>query len=196
MDIIEFGKRPRRSHIFERDRDDFYSEPEWCSRRLFEVEEFTGLIWDPCAGLGTIVRSARAAKLSNFASDIADHGYGVRQDFLTAPAPTIAGLFNVVCNAPFALAHEFVERALALGAAKVAIIFPTARLNAARWWLEPLPLARVWLLTPRPSMPPGVVILRGEKPGGGKTDFAWLVFDRAHNGPPALGWLYRDGGKP
>jgi hypothetical protein len=195
MDIIEFGKRPRRSHIFERDRDDFYSEPEWCSRRLFEVEEFRGLVWDPACGLGTISRSARAAKLSNFASDIVDRGHGEVRDFLTAPAPTIAGLFNVVCNPPFALADEFVERALALGAAKVAIIFPNGRLNAARWWLEPLPFARVWLLTPRPSMPPGVVILRGEKPGGGKTDFAWLVFDRTHSGPPTLAWLHRDGGK-
>jgi hypothetical protein len=185
--------RPRHSHIFDRDRDDFYSEPEWCSRRLFEVEQFTGLIWDPCCGLGAIVRSARAAKLSNFASDIADHGYGVRQDFLTAPTPTIAGLFNVVCNPPFKSAREFVERALTLGAAKVAIIFPTARLNAAHW-LEALPLARIWLLTPRPSMPPGEVILRGEKPGGGKTDFCWLVFDRTHTGPPTLAWLHRDGG--
>jgi hypothetical protein len=187
--------RPRRSHIFDRDRDDFYSEPEWCSRRLFEVEEFRGLIWDPACGLGTIPRSARAARLSNFASDLVDRGYGDCRDFLTAPAPTIAGLFNVVCNPPFALAAEFVERAIVLGAAKVAIIFPTPRLNAAHW-LEALPLARIWLLTPRPSMPPGEMIARGEKPGGGKTDFAWLVFDRAHNGPPTLGWLYRDGGKP
>jgi hypothetical protein len=50
----------------------------------------------------------------------------------------------------------------------------------------------VWLLTPRPSMPPGEVIARGEKPGGGKTDFCWLVFDRTHSGPPELRWLHRD----
>jgi hypothetical protein len=31
----------------------------------------------------------------------------------------------------------------------VAIIFPTARLNAARW-LQDTPLRRIWLLTPRP----------------------------------------------
>jgi hypothetical protein len=187
-------KRRRHSHIFDREDDDFYSEPEWCSRRLFEVEEFRGLIWDPCCGLGSVIRSARAAQLSNFASDIADHGYGVRQDFLTAPAPTIAGLFNVVCNPPFKLAREFVECALELGAAKAAVIFSIRRLNAAHW-LEPLPLARIWLLTPRPSMPPGEVILRGEKPGGGKTDFCWLVFDRAHNSPRTFDWLHRDRGK-
>jgi hypothetical protein len=253
------SKRPRRSHIFDRDRDDFYSEPEWCSARLFAVEPFDGLIWDPAAGLGTIPRAARAAGLSSFASDIADHGCGERHDFLTAAAPTTAP-FNVVCNPPFKLARQFVEYALALGALKTMIIFPTARLNAARWlepqtveglalnlayttvvnaWLAkypkgqlknftnrnemaralfqrdaaeylalaesqlpaerekalPLPLAKIYLLTPRPSMPPGDMIARGEKPGGGKTDFCWLVFDRTYIGPPTLRWLHRDGGK-
>jgi hypothetical protein len=189
IDLPAKGKRPRRSHIFDRDDHDYYVEPPWCSERLFAVEPFAGLIWDPAAGSGTIPRAARAADLSTFASDVADHGCGPRQDFLTAPAPAVA--FSIVTNPPFKLARAFVERALTLGAAKVAIIFPTARLNAARW-LEPLPLTRVWLLTPRPSMPPGEVITRGEKPGGGKTDFCWLVFDRAHSGPPTMWWLHRD----
>jgi hypothetical protein len=183
------GKRPRRPHIFDRDDNDFYVEPLWV-RRLFAVEPFIGLVGDPASGSGTILRAARAAGLSNFASDIAEHGYGPRQDFLTAPAPT--AVFSVVTNPPFRLARAFVERALTLGAVKTAIIFPTARLNATRW-LEPLPLARIYLLTPRPSMPPGEVIARGEKPGGGKTDFCWLVFDRTHSGPGELWWLRRDG---
>jgi hypothetical protein len=139
------GKRPRRSHIFDRDDHDFYVEPAWCSERLFAVEPFAGLIWDPATGSGTIPRAARAAGLSNFASDIADHGCGPRQDFLIASAPAEA--FDVVTNPPFRLARAFVERALTLGARKTAVIFPTARLNAARW-LEPLPLAKIYLLTP------------------------------------------------
>ena len=58
--------------------------------------------------------------------------------------------------------------------------------------LEPLPLAKIYLLTPRPSMPPGEVIARGERPGGGRMDFAWLVFNHGHSGPPELRWLHRD----
>jgi hypothetical protein len=183
------SRRPRQSHIFARDDHDFYIEPPWCSERLFAVEPFAGLIWDPAAGSGTIPRAARTAGLSDFASDIADRGCESRQDFLIAPAPAEA--FNVVTNPPFGLARGFVERALTLGAVKTAIIFPTARLNAARW-LKPLPLAKIYLLTPRPSMPPGEVIARGEKPGGGKTDFCWLVLDRTHSGPPTMSWLHRD----
>ena len=189
VDLLAKGKRRRRSHIFDRDHHDFYVEPAWCSERLFAVEPFAGLIWDPAAGSGRIPRAARAAGLSNFASDIADHGCGQRQDFLIASAPAEA--FNVVTNPPFGLARDFVERALTLGAVKTAVIFPTARLNAARW-LKPLPLAKIYLLTPRPSMPPGEVIARGEKPGGGKTDFCWLVLDHTHSGAPTMRWLHRD----
>ena len=90
-----------------------------------------------------------------------------------------------------ALARQFVDHALELAKRKIAILFPIARLNAARW-LEDTSFRQLWLLTPRPSMPPGEVILRGEKPGGGKTDFAWLVFEQGYAGEPAIGWLRRD----
>ena len=77
---------------------------------------------------------------------------------------------------------------------KVAIIFPVARLNAAHW-LKGTPLRRIWLLTPRPSTPPGRVIAAGQKPGGGKTDFCWLVFEQGYTGRPELNWLHRDDGR-
>jgi len=181
--------RPKLAHIWPRSRQDFYVEPTWCARRLFEVEPFTGLVWDPACGLCTIPKAAREAGLSSYASDIAEEGEGARQDFLTAGPP--AAPFSVVTNPPFKLAREFVERALILNATKVAILFPVARLNAASRWLVPLPLARVLLLTPRPSMPPGEAILRGEKPQGGRMDFAWLVFAQGHDGWPQMVWLHR-----
>ena len=53
------------------------------------------------------------------------------------------------------------------------------------------PLVRVYLLTPRPSMPPGQVIAASEKPSGVFQDFVWLVFERIHVGPADLRWLYR-----
>jgi hypothetical protein len=193
MDVVEFSKRPRRSHIFARDRDDFYSDPSWVSERLFAVERFEKFIWEVTCGLGTIARAACAAGLLIFlvfASDIVDHDYGVRQDFLKATAPT-TDVFNVVTNQPFMLTHELVTQAFTLGAAKVAIIFPVARVNAAPW-LTTLPLARVWLLTQRPPMPPDRLIANGERLGEGKMDFC-LSFDRTHTESLTLGWLHRDG---
>jgi hypothetical protein len=95
-----------------------------------------------------------------------------------------------VTNPPFNIAGQFVLHALGR-AAKVAIIFPVARLKAAHW-MRGTPLRRVWLMTPRPSMPPGHVIAAGEKPGGGKVDYCWLVWERGYTGPHELDWLRRD----
>jgi hypothetical protein len=179
----------RNSHVWNRHEHDWYQEPPWCSRRLFEAEPFTGAVLDPCCGGGNIVEAARAHGHPAHGTDIADRGYGETGiDFL---AGTLDRVDNVVCNPPFKVAPQFVARALELARYKVAIIFPTARLNAARW-LQALPLARVWLLTPRPSMPPGEVILRGEKPGNGKEDFCWVVLEHGHRGPAAMHWLHRD----
>jgi hypothetical protein len=181
------ARRPRNSHIFERACNDLYIERPWCSERLFAVEQFPGTAWDCCCGTGTIPRSALAAGLSICASDIADHGYGERPwDFLTEPALRTPS-FSVVTNPPYALAREIVERALELGAIKVAFLFPTARVHAAHW-LEPLPVAHQYFLTPRPSVPP----ITAKKVGGGSVDFSWLVIDQGHKGPPTWGWLHRD----
>ena len=51
------------------------------------------------------------------------------QDFALATEP----VDNIVTNPPFALARQFVDHALELARRKIAILFPIARLNAARW---------------------------------------------------------------
>ena len=185
--------RARNSHIFDRVPNNWYREPSWPAERLFQQESFAGIIWDGCCGGGTIPEAAKAAGLATFASDLVDRGYGAQRDFLTEPAP-IAPPFTVVTNPPHQKQSErqFVERGLELGADKVVILFQTSKMHAAWPWLIPCRLARVYLLTPRPSIPPGEMIERGEKPGGGGYDYSWLIFDRAHKGPPTLGWLHRD----
>ena len=182
--------RERRSHIWDRETNDHYVEPAWCSERLFDVEEFYGRINDPCCGFGTIPEAAYRAGIGATACDLVDRGYkgGWVEDFFTSTWPRD----NIVANPPFNIAERFVRHALEVTGLKVAVIFPTARLNAAHWIRE-TPLRRVWLLTPRPSMPPGHVLAAGGKPGGGKVDFCWLVFERGHQGPAELRWLYRDG---
>jgi hypothetical protein len=83
--MLDPGARPKRTHIFAKEAGLHYVEPQWCSIRLFEVEQFSGLIWDPFAGWGRIVEAARAAGYATRATDIADRGYaqldGI-QDFL------------------------------------------------------------------------------------------------------------------
>ena len=185
------AKTPIAAHSWQREAQEHYVEPHWCSERLFVEESFSPAVWDPCCGFGRIPDSARKAGLYAVGTDILDRGYrdlAQQLDFLETEK-----LFaqNIVCNPPFMIAGRFARHALDLGAEKVAMIFPTARLNAAHW-LRETPLARVWLMTPRPSMPPGYTITAGQKPGGGKMDFCWLVWARNYTGTADLRWLRRD----
>lgn len=198
--LAEGALRKVDSHEWEREEHEHYVEPEWCSRRLFEVEKFEGGILDPCCGFGRIVEAARAAGHHAVGSDLIERapGYMYALDFLTSDypheilMPGVGECRNVVCNPPFDIFKDFAEAALAWAPGKVAMIWLVRTLPAARW-LQKTPLARIWLLTPRPSMPPGHVIARGEKPGGGKQDFCWLVWDKRHHGSAAVSWLHRDG---
>jgi len=179
------------SKAWPREALEHYVEPHWCSERLFAEEDFGPGIWDPCCGFGRIPDSAVKAGLYGIGTDILDRGYrdfAGQHDFLKMDRSRSP---NIVCNPPFNIASQFALHALSLDAHKVAMVFPTARLNAAHW-LRGTPLARVWLMTPRPSMPPGHTIAAGEKPGGGKMDFCWLVWTKGRVGPPMIQWLRRD----
>jgi SAM-dependent methyltransferase len=189
------NKCPLRAHLWKRDPLGFYVEPAWVDERFFETEEFAGEVHDPGCGIGRVAEAAYRNGYKVIATDIVNRGYPHFDgclDFLLLDRPLAE---NVVCNPPYNLVREFIEHALMLAPGKVAMIMEARRLNAAHW-LIPLPLARIHLLTPRPSMPPGRVILAGEKPKGGRQDFIWTVFDRKHRGRPELRWLHRDGVKP
>lgn len=178
------------SHKWERQPEEWYAEPSWCSKRLFEEECFDGPIWDPCCGLGTILKNADDAGRIWFGSDIVKRSRwcGDVSDFLECGERYGFLPYNIVCNPPFNLADKFALSALSLDAPKVAMIFPTARLHAAHW-IKGLPLRRVWLMTPRPSMPPGHIVEAGGKVGGGKVDYCWIVFKRGYVGPTEIKWL-------
>jgi hypothetical protein len=187
---VTIDQRPRASHIWPKDPLGFYVEPAWCSTRLFEVESFIGPMQDPACGFGNIPEAALLAGYQVIATDLIDReyrGFDAIADFLS----TLDKVANTVCNPPYSSFRNFALHALKVTTGKVAMISLVRRLNAAHW-LRDTPLARIYFLSPRPSMPPGSVIAAGEKPGGGKQDFCWLVWDRAHVGAPTTHWLHRD----
>lgn len=186
--------------MWRRDADDWYVEPSWCSERLFEAESFVGGIVDPACGMGRIVEAAERFGHAALAVDLVkrrdDCMYAL--DFTSSEWPREiffrTGWENIVSNPPFKHAEAFVRHALAIVPRKIAFLLP------ANWvqgdersrWLEATPLAKVYFITPRPSMPPGAIVAAGLKPGNGTTDFAWFVWDQAHKGPVTIGWLRRD----
>lgn len=170
--------------------NEHYVEPHWCSVRLFEEEQFVPGIYDPACGFGRIIMSAINARLDGYGCDIADREpfrIPIPEDFLEHKGTHN----NIVSNPPFDIFMDFAEHALTRARYKVALIMPTARLNAARW-LRFKPLRRVWLMTPRPSMPPGHLITAKGRISGGKSDYCWIVFEHGYKGDPELKWLVRD----
>ena len=182
--------RALKAHIWDKEANGHYVEPRWCSERLFEVEQFLPRrIVDPCCGFGHILVAADLAGYQIHGNDIVDRGFPdtAVADFFTADWRCS----NIVCNPPFEVFKDFALKALEVATTKVAMISLIRTLPAARW-LKDTPLARVHLLTPRPSMPPGYTIAAGQKPGGGTQDFCWLVWEHDHRGAPELRWLHRD----
>lgn len=193
--------RVKNAKMWDKQPEGWYVDPDWCSRRLFEVEPFEGVIHDPACGLGSIVRSARLVGLEAFGSDIVRRSAhcAVVVDF----RDDIFRVDNIVSNPPFHLCDPrdkmegcFVRHALRVVKRKCALLLPAAWICAASRgaWLETTPLSRVLFLGPRPSMPPGEILLAGGKPGNGTQDFAWLIWTMGFTGTPALGWLRRDEG--
>jgi hypothetical protein len=187
--------RKRDSHIFAKAKNGWYVEPAWCARRLFEEEKFPGAVWDPACGWGTITTAAKAAGYDVLGSDIVDRKRHkldrnfVRMDFLQAVDQRWFG--SIVTNPPFDLIQEFFEQSMAIGAKKVAMIMLVRRLNAAHW-LRELPIEKILLLSPRPSMPPGEWLAAGNAPGGGTQDFCWVLVSRGYKDVRKIDWLRRE----
>lgn len=188
-------KTLKNAPLWERDPDDWYVEPAWCSDALFAVEPFEGVVCDPCCGMGRILDAAARAGHATFGSDIVDRGASKRHSFgVVSFVDWPMAVDNIVCNPPYKFGDDFVQRVVDGALRKSAVLLRAQWANAGTRsrWLESLPLRRVLMLTPRPSMPPGAVILHdGKDPSGGRQDYAWFVFERDFVGSPSFGWARR-----
>jgi hypothetical protein len=199
----------RHSHIFARAENDHYVEPLWCAQRLFAVESFGppgARVLDPCCGWGRIVRATRNAGYTAIAGDITNRlqrrklALGnvswTQRDFLTGPL--LKDITSVVTNPPYGgLFRHICEREVGTASFRVAIFTRLARIVAADDWLSKLPLQKIYLLSPRPSVPPGKHITNGGDVKGDRQEYCWLIFDhRTRIGSePRVHWLHRDGDK-
>lgn len=179
----------------------WYVEPEWVTRALLGVEAFDGETWDPAAGSGAIVRTFRDAGLHAYGTDLLARApeaewFARTGDFL-GEAPPWFSPDSIVTNPPYFGGHgaeAFTRRALAIARCKVAIFvndrFLDSDRRAAGLFAEHPP-SRVWIVTPRPSCPPGEYLAAGNKAEGGLANYCWIVWDKAHVGPAQLGWARR-----
>lgn len=189
------NKIKKNAHLWQRHPDDWYVESSWVTAGMLEKVQFTGLIVDPCCGMGNTLDAAKAAGYDTHAMDIVMRGkvserhLFQKQDFFADDRP----LPNVISNPPYKYDEAFVQRAIDRSQRITAVLLSVrwANAGARSRWLESLPLRYVLAVSPRPSMPPGPVIEAGDKPGGGIQDYSWYIFFRGYTGKPEFGWARR-----
>lgn len=196
--------KAKAAHVWPRDPDEWYVEPEGVTTALLTVERFPGFVLDPCCGQGNIVKALRASGVTAFGCDKvrrvpADCDWFIKEeDFLTRHHPFVDAF---VMNPPFGrarLAEAFIRHALnGQRASKVAAFvdlrFITGKQRASGLFAEHPP-SRIWIITPRPSCPPGTYLAAGHRAGGGQADYCWLVWDLTAPRPiTSIGWLRQDG---
>ncbi len=192
-------RSPQKRSGYDRADLDFYIEPEFVVDLLLDHEAFDGLTWDPACGSGTIPATLEARGLRTQASDLVDRGWPgtVIHDFLgdgwVDPDRLAVEVDNIVTNPPYGrgvTARRFVETARQIARRKVAVFVRADFLfsQGRRQLLSEA--ARVWVLSKRPSCPPGDPYLRGEiQAKGGSHDYCWVVWDAAHTGRPQIDFV-------
>lgn len=170
-----------------REANDWYVEPEWAVLGLLDVQRFSGLVWDPACGRGTIPRTFAAHGHPVAGTDLVGRGFGAGDNDFLKFTPDTADDYadNIVSNPPFNLAEPFLRQALKLARHKVAFLLRLSWLEgqSRAWVFKDTPLAAIHPFAARVSMPPGNSTV---KPKGGAVAFMWAVWDKSHPiGAPA-----------
>lgn len=192
--------RRKKSRLWKRDPLDWYVEPASVTRQLLAVETFPGITWDPACGQGNIASTFQGASLVCIGTDIRQRIEGASwfagtHDFLANPPPSFR-FDHIVTNPPFFRGkgtEGFIRRALELASGKVAVFTETRFLSgsrrAATLYAEHPPTA-IWIVTPRPSCPPGEYLRDGGEAKGGTSDWCWIVWDQEQKADQTrIGWL-------
>jgi hypothetical protein len=180
---------------YKRVKHDYYREPTFAVDRLLENETFTGSIFDPFCGGGTIPARCRAQGLQADGSDLQDiEGCTVQDAFSITEMHD-----NYIANPPYGLAEKAIRYLLPLTRYKLAFLLRTNFLHSIRrsTFYATMPFARMWCLSRRPSCPPGIYrgirdnlgcLIQPEETGG-KMDYSWFIFEHGHKGPWTGGHL-------
>jgi len=190
-------QRKRKKKKVERHPWDWYVEQAWVTHRLIDtlqLEHDVNYI-DPCCGLCTIPQALADRGFTAFGTDkfrridsplfLNEHDFlGDQQLMVELWHP-----LSIVMNPPFSfqdgkmvrgLAERFVRKAMSIATHKVCALLPIkwiASEGRADFFMRFPP--KIYVLSERPSMPPGDKIdeLGKDAWKRGKVDYAWYVWD-------------------
>jgi len=173
-----------------------YFTPTWVTEALLSRVGFWGVIWEPAAGAGDMVKPLRVAGYRVFASELHGPDLGcadaVHLDFLEAHSLP-GGVQSIVTNPPYdersggrKWQQEFIEQALRLTQPVAGMVVMLGRCE------YDLGKTRAHLF----GVPPhaGKIALR-ERPAwfdlrqAPRHNFAWFIWDWQHAGPVAITYV-------
>jgi hypothetical protein len=179
---------------------DWYVEEKWVTHRLLDMinleSEVTYL--DPCCGQLHIPEALSERGMTAFGTDLFARHDGHRlfmgeHDLLGDQRHLLEASngLSIIFNPPFSfqngrlvrgLAEKCIRRALSIATHKVCALLPLKWLASEgrfRLFTEETPIG-VWILSERPSMPPGNMIeqLGDDAYDHGKVDYMWVVWDK------------------
>ena len=162
----------QRESGYERRALDQYETPSWVTLALVpHLPEISGVIWGPACGGGRMVAALRQAGFEVIGTDIAD---GV--DFLHRPPPT-RDIGAIITNPPYALAREFIERALHFDGVRVVAMLLRTDFDH--------PATRSHLFTGCPMFAKKVMLTKRirwfeDSTGSPSFNHCWMIWDRQH----------------
>lgn len=174
--------------------NDYYATPPETTRAILDRVELSGSILEPACGEGHISEELRRYYPDSeiISTDLIDRGYGGGDvDFLTHDYGR--QFDNVITNPPFALAKEFIERALELAREKVVIFARIQLLESAkrRELFETYPPSYVYVFSERqPMWRNGQATDENGKRWATTQCYAWFVWDKRKAGAePVIRWI-------
>ncbi len=174
---------------YERDPLDWYVEPAWCTELLAAEIDFKS-VWDPACGCGTIPKVFSEIGSAAHGTDIVVRWswQTYTGDFFTVKKDRTPYFTDIVTNPPYRLAEAFIRRAFELDARKIAVLVRLDFLASQKRYklFTDLPPQYVFVLSRRPSMPPGGSNVPAK---GGMHDVCWIIWDALQDAPTEMRWL-------
>lgn len=176
-----------------KDSLDDFPTPPWATRALVEhiIEQERGCkslsVLEPACGRGYMARALSEYFGDVDASDVHDYSFGRKEDFLKGLYP--AEHYDwIITNPPFRLAEEFIHRSLPIARRGVAMLVRTVFIESVGRYeriFSEQPPSKLAQFTERVPMVKG----RVDKKASTATGYAWVVWEKAHCGPPELCWV-------
>lgn len=167
-----------------RAKNDFYPTPPYATEALLAREVFAPIVWEPACGQGDISKLLESNNYSVLSSDLIDRGYGNIGNFLDYDTTG----FDIITNPPYCLALEFVLHAKKLANNKIAFLMRTAFLESQKRYQmfqdKQFPLKCIYQFSKRLT-----IHKDGIDKIGGKTAYAWFIWDRSYIGEPSIRWI-------